>query len=94
MKRKQPPKRERWPIVIVRWRDSIIIAQAWRWISETGSSLPQDCVSIGFLYRKDPKHIIIMPHISEEDSDEFQVHGMMAIPRSAIISIRKLSVSS
>ncbi len=76
--------------VLVRWRDSISGA-GWRsrenwdkWLKSDGAIQ----LSVGFLFESSPDRVAIIQSVQEKDDPNMS--EMLEIPRSAVISVRKL----
>jgi len=72
-------------LVMVQWSDSTITAS--RWVAEDETLKITSCTSVGWIVDKTKNRIVIAGH----RIDETGAHaGLIAIPRVAITSMRKL----
>ena len=72
--------------VLVTWVDSASSTRTW--VDKGDAMGVVDCVSVGFLYWKDKK-VVVLAQSEAED----QVGHLLAIPRIAVKSIRRLRVA-
>lgn len=73
-------------IVEVKWLDSSSRAGGvWKDRDHVESNAPVECLSVGYVVARSKKHIVLAAHLAPAEAG-----GDMAIPRSAITSMRKL----
>jgi hypothetical protein len=85
----------KWPLVHVRWIDSSSPRTGWIRLTEWDGVGSLECVSTGYLIAEDKDSKTIAPHLAyPNDADQCQGNGIIVIPSSAIVSIRKLSIGS
>jgi hypothetical protein len=79
------------PLVLVEWIDASRLASGWMDLSEIPAPYPHKCVSVGFLVSENSEGKILVPTIGDvEHPDNSHAYGGMLIPKSAIISERRL----
>ena len=79
-------------LVLVEWRDAYGVGANWEPLKDVKAP-SLTCYSAGWLVYDAEDCVVVVPHLSEQGHDkaERQGCGDMAIPRSAIISIKELS---
>jgi hypothetical protein len=82
----------KYPLVYVEWLDSIGVSLPWGYI-EDHDTKAMLCSSVGWLTRKDKESIVVMPHLSDENSSvKQQGCGAMTIPAAAVLRIVTLDL--
>jgi hypothetical protein len=78
-------------LVLVEWVDSYGCSPKWQPL-EAAVRKPMRCKSVGWLLHDGPDCKVIVPHISDEKTDEIPAQGCgdMTIPNSAILKITSL----
>lgn len=77
--------------VKVVWQDSRVPTAHWQWRSEMSSPRIVEITTLGFLIKKTKRLVVIAHSISRKDLDgDFQMIGMMEIPRRSVISIERI----
>lgn len=80
-------------LVLIHWVDSSSTGKAWRSIHDFGDEAqsPLQCLSVGWIMAQSKKAITLAMNLGyEEGCDPHSAGGDITIPRSAILSIRKL----
>jgi hypothetical protein len=75
-------------ILFVRWVDSSS-QEGWKSGDNIDTELLQ-CVSVGFLVKETKKSIVISGHRTEQFEPDYD--GIIVIPRSAILKIKKIKI--
>jgi len=80
---------------VIKWVDAYGVGSSWYEINDFSIS-NHYCFSVGWVVKENEESIVICPHISPEN-DEIESNrngcGEMTIPKSAIVSRKKLKVS-
>ena len=81
------------PLVMIEWIDASRLSDGWLdWAEVPSQPHPHTCVTVGFLLSENGDAKILVPTIADvEHPDNRHVYGGMLIPRSAILSERKLT---
>jgi len=77
-------------LVLIEWEDSNGCPQGWVHVTENISNEISIITSVGFVRYIDKHGIQIVPHVAYNTGHLQCVQGFMSIPRSGIISWRKL----
>jgi hypothetical protein len=79
------------PLVMIEWTDASRLAVGWMDYSEIPEPYLHRCLSVGFLISENENGKIIVPTIADfERPDNRHTYGGMLIPKSAILSERRL----
>jgi hypothetical protein len=81
-------------LVLIHWVDSSSTGKAWRSIEDFGpeASSPLQCQSVGWIMAESKKAFTLAMNIGyEEGKNPHSAGGDITIPRSAVLSIRKLT---
>jgi hypothetical protein len=79
------------PLVLVEWIDASRLSDGWMDWSDIPEAYPHICVTVGFLLSENRHGKILVPTIGDVEHEENRhTYGGMLIPRSAIISERRL----
>jgi hypothetical protein len=80
-----------YPLVIIEWTDASRLANGWIDLAEVPDAYLHKCVSVGFLVSENKLGKILVPTIGDiEHPENRHTYGGMLIPKSAIISERRL----
>ena len=82
------------PIVLVIWEDSAQPTGAWQWMDEIPPPVAVICHTVGHLVAESIAAVSLACSLGDVGMDRLQANGVMRIPRSAIRSIVRLSISS
>lgn len=78
--------------VIVEWEDSVQYDEGWHLKSDIKPDDVKYCISYGEIVAEDDDSIVVAGHVGrQQDGHHEQSFGMLTIPRSAILSIRRLN---
>ena len=78
-------------LVLVEWIDASRLSDSWMDWSAIPEAYPHKCVTVGFVVSENKNEIILVPTIGDVEHEENRhTYGGMLIPRSAIISERRL----
>ena len=81
----------RYPLMLIVWRDASRLSDGWMDMNAIPDPYPHQCVSVGFLVAENDQGKILVPTVGDiEHADNRHTYGGMMIPRSAIISERRL----
>jgi len=79
------------PLVLIEWTDSSRLAVGWMDYSDIPEPYLHRCVSVGFVISENKNGKILVPTIADfEHPDNRHTYGGMLIPKSAILSERRL----
>lgn len=79
------------PLVMIEWTDASRLAIGWMDYADIPDPYLHRAVSVGFLVSENENGKIIVPTIADfEHPDNRHTYGGMLIPRSAILSERRL----
>jgi hypothetical protein len=79
------------PLVLIKCTDASRLAVGWMDYADVPEPYLHRCVSIGFLISENAKAKILVPTIADfEHPDNRHTYGGMLIPKSAILSERRL----
>jgi hypothetical protein len=79
------------PLLLIEWLDASRLANSWMDWSEIPEPYPHKCVTAGFLVSENKHGKIVVPTIGDvEHTDNQHTYGGMLIPKSAIVSERRL----
>jgi hypothetical protein len=86
-----PRKTTKYPLVLIRWVDSTLGFQGWKWIEDEPKEI-SIMVSVGFLIYEDKDVKILCPHIKGDfrTAENILATGDIKIPVSAIRKIKVL----
>lgn len=91
MRRAPPYAPLPYPLVMIEWVDASRLGNSWVDLSAVPAPYSHRCVTVGFLVGENKLGKILVPTITNlEYEDSKQTYGGMMIPRSAIISQKKL----
>ena len=79
---------KKFKLVLVEWEDSASGNTGWQQVSSAHTELTK-CVSVGFMTHKTKEVIVLFPHLDGDKNNPYG-QGAMTIPRSAVVSIKKL----
>ena len=79
---------DRWPLVRVRWMDSIGQA-GWNSLSYITEDHSLECVSVGWMVQEKNDRIVLVSHIQDASASDPKCDGHITIPRQAIIKVDK-----
>lgn len=80
-----------YPLVIIEWVDASRLSNSWMDSADIPEPYLHRCVSVGFLVSENGKGKIVVPTIADvEHPDNRHTYGGMMIPKSAILSERRL----
>jgi hypothetical protein len=80
-----------YPLVLIEWIDASRLSDSWMDLSDIPEAYPHKCVSVGFVISENKTGKIVVPTIGDvEHPDNRHTYGGMLIPKSAIISERRL----
>ena len=80
------------PLVRIRWLDSSS-PRGWLPLRDWSGVGSLECESVGYLFAEDEQTITIVSHVAFPDDDaSAQGHGIMVIPRGAIIAQESLGI--
>lgn len=81
-----------YPLVMIEWEDSAQPKPAWTWLSDWKPSAAVRIASVGWLIKDGKKVKALAPNMGGIDKKtDFQVSGVIHIPTSCVLSIKKLS---
>ena len=81
------------PLVRIRWLDSTS-PRGWLALKDWSGVGSLECESVGYLFAEDEHTITIVSHVAfPDDEGSSQGHGIMVIPRGAIIGREDLGVT-
>jgi len=91
----KPPRRLRWPLVLVVWLDSCAPSSDWHGVVDWNGLGSLECVSVGYLIAEDATSRTIAPHLAYVDEPkDTKACGIMVIPRGATVSLKVLERAS
>ncbi|MXX62627.1 MAG: hypothetical protein F4112_04040 [Holophagales bacterium] len=80
--------------VLVEWEDSSQPASAWQWLSEAVAAVVQ-CRTVGWLLPdSDEKTLRVCLGYAEGEDGDYQVSGLQAIPRRAVVAVYEVAPTS
>ena len=80
-----------YPLVMIEWVDASRLSDSWIDLDNIPDAYPHKCVSVGFLVSGNKDGKILVPTIGDVGHPENRhTYGGMLIPKSAIISERRL----
>ena len=80
-----------YPLVLIEWTDASRLAVGWMDLAEIPDPYLHRAVTVGFLISENANGKIIVPTIADfEHPDNRHTYGGMLIPKSAILSERRL----
>jgi len=83
----------KYKIKLIRWEDSFGVNSSWVKLKDLKSVEPLINTSIGFEVFRDEKVVVLVPHMTGENSHcRIQGCGDMTIPISAIVSDIELEI--
>jgi hypothetical protein len=89
---RKKPRFNEYPLVLIEWLDASRLSHSWIDMIEIPDAYPHKCVSVGFIVSENKNGKILVPTIADiEHPDNRHTYGGMLIPRSAIISERRLA---
>ena len=78
-------------LVMIEWVDASRLSDSWMDVANIPDPYPHKCVSVGFLISENTTGKILVPTIADvEHQDNRHTYGGMLIPRSAILSEKRL----
>jgi hypothetical protein len=78
-------------LVLVEWVDASRLNDGWMDLAAIPEPYPHLCVTVGFLVSENERGKILVPTVGDVGhKDNAHTYGGMMIPRSAIISERRL----
>ena len=87
--RKAKPKL--YPLLLIEWNDASRLSNGWIDLADVPDAYLHKCVSVGFLVSETKDGKIIVPTIGDvEHPENRHTYGGMLIPKSAIVSERRL----
>lgn len=78
--------------IVVKWADAVRHEEGWEDIPLGKPEDTEYCLSYGLLIAEDEKAITVGPHVGWTDDGADQANGSVTIPKSAIISVRRLNL--
>ncbi|UFX45334.1 hypothetical protein HAP47_0000930 [Bradyrhizobium sp. 41S5] len=79
------------PLVLIEWVDASRLSGGWMDYGDIPDPYLHRCISVGFLVSENAKAKIVVPTIADvEHPDNRHTFGGMMIPKSAILSERRL----
>ena len=91
MAKKKPAAGLSNPLLLIEWVDASRLSNSWMDWADIPDPYPHRCVTVGFLVAENKHGKILVPTIGDvEHEDNRHTYGGMLIPRSAIISERRL----
>jgi hypothetical protein len=82
-----------WPLVKITWVDSCEPYTGWQHIASLKPPDSIECVSVGFLVNDGEQTKTIVPHTTCPQDEHTQGCGIIVIPTTAVISIKRLTIS-
>ena len=80
-----------YPLVVIEWVDASRLSNGWMDHADIPEPYLHRCFSVGFLVSENAKAKIVVPTIADVDHpDNRHTYGGMMIPKSAILSERRL----
>jgi hypothetical protein len=80
-----------YPLVLIEWVDASRLSNSWMDWSDIPDPYPHKCISIGFVVSENRHGKIMVPTIADvEHQENRHTYGGMLIPKSAILSERRL----
>jgi hypothetical protein len=78
-------------LMIVEWVDASRLNDGWMDLAAIPEPYPHRCVTVGFLVSENERGKILVPTVGDVGhKDNSHAYGGMMIPRSAIVSERRL----
>lgn len=79
------------PLVLIEWIDASRLSNGWMDLADIPDPYPHKCVTVGFLLSENRQGKVLVPTIGDfEHPENSHAYGGMLIPRSAIVSERRL----
>ncbi len=80
-----------YPLMLVEWIDASRLTDGWMDMADIPDPYPHRCVSVGFLVGRNDKGLILVPTVGDvEHQENRHTYGGMLIPKSAVLSERRL----
>ncbi len=80
-----------YPLVMIEWTDASRLSNSWMDLADIPDPYLHKAVSVGFLIAENENGKIIVPTVADfEHPDNRHTYGGMLIPKSAILSERRL----
>jgi hypothetical protein len=81
-----------YPLLLIEWKDASRLSDSWINLTDIPDAYPHKCISVGFLISENENGKILVPTIGDiEHPENRHTYGGMLIPKSAIISERRLA---
>jgi hypothetical protein len=79
------------PLVLIEWVDASRLSDSWIDWADIPDPYPHTCISVGFLVGENGNGKILVPTVGDvKHPSNRHTYGGMMIPKSAIISERRL----
>lgn len=93
MKNRPHKPKNRCPLVLVEWLDSIQPQPNWQHLASMETAEPVRCYSVGWLVSGDGETKALAPNLGVVGDDNVQISGVITIPARSITKITPLKES-